>query len=69
MKIIHTHAAYRMSEHGEEKFPLTADEAYRITDNKAFPLVRELAHKYDLQVLAISGETIEGANIYLSRAE
>jgi len=69
MKIIHTHAAYRMSEHGEEKFPLTADEAYRITDNKAFPLVRELAHKYDLQVLAIAGETIEGANIYLSRAD
>jgi hypothetical protein len=58
-----------MSEYGEEKFPLTADEAHRITDNKAFPLVRELAHKYDLQVLAISGETIEGANIYMSRAD
>ena len=69
MKIIHTHAAYRMTEHGEEKFPLTADEAHRVTDNKAFPLVRELAHKYDLQVLAISGETIEGANIYMSRAD
>jgi hypothetical protein len=58
-----------MTEHGEEKFPLTADEAHRVTDNKAFPLVRELAHKYDLQVLAISGETIEGANIYMSRAD
>lgn len=69
MKILHTHAAYRMSEHGEEKFPLTADEAHRVTDNKAFPLVRELAHKYDLQVLGIAGETIEGANIYLSRAD
>ena len=69
MKILHTHAAYRMTEHGEEKFPLTADEAHRVTDNKAFPLVRELAHKYDLQVLAIAGETIEGANIYMSRAD
>jgi hypothetical protein len=69
MKILHTHAIYRMVEHGEEKFPLTADEAHRVTDNKAFPLVRELAHKYDLQVLGISGETIEGANIYLSRAD
>jgi hypothetical protein len=69
MKILHTHAIYRMVEHGEERFPLTADEAHRVTDNKAFPLVRELAHKYDLQVLGISGETIEGANIYLSRAD
>jgi len=69
MKIIHTHAAYRMSEHGEEKFPLTADEAFRVKDNNAFPLVRELAHKYDLQVLAIAGETLEGANIYMSRAD
>ena len=69
MKILHTHAAYRMIEHGEEKFLLTADEAHRVTDNKAFPLVRELAHKYDLQVLGISGETIEGANIYMSRAD
>ena len=69
MKILHTHAAYRMVEHGDEKFPLTADEAHRVTDNKAFPLVRELAHKYDLQVLGISGETIEGANIYMSRAD
>jgi hypothetical protein len=69
MKILHTNAIYRMVEHGDEKFPLTADEAHRVTDNKAFPLVRELAHKYDLQVLGISGETIEGANIYLSRAD
>lgn len=69
MKILHTHAIYRMVEQRDEKFPLTADEAHRVTDNKAFPLVRELAHKYDLQVLGISGETIEGANIYMSRAD
>jgi hypothetical protein len=56
-------------ENGEEKFPLTADEAHRVTDNKAFPLVRELAHKYGLQVLGIGGKTIEGANIYMARAD
>jgi hypothetical protein len=68
---IHPMAVYRIDEVASERFrySLTNDEEQYITSNKAFPLVRELMHKYDLQVLGVRGETIEGANIYLSRSD
>lgn len=66
---IHPFAVYQSNDTNHKKLPITTDELYRVTDNKAFPLARELMHKYDLQVLAIRGDTVEASRIYLSRED